>query len=82
MLFSIYWLLDQKQILKKDFLEGRRGLAVFITAYGVKGRRFKSRSPLFFFQQINSSIDINLRCPSAGLVGTIAYPFLSWGYSK
>ena len=28
--------------------EGRRGIVVFITAYGAKGRRFESRSFLFF----------------------------------
>ena len=27
---------------------GRRGLAVLIIAHGAKGRRFESRSPLFF----------------------------------
>ena len=30
-------------------LGGRRGIAVFITAYGAKGRRFETDRLLFFF---------------------------------
>ena len=32
-------------------LVGRRGIVVFITAYGAKGRRFESRSFLFFHRE-------------------------------
>ena len=42
----------------------------------------------YFDQQMGTkhnmwgSKDVNIKCPSAGLVGTSAFPVMCWGYRK